>query len=81
MIVYGRQPVREAAAGSAPRSSRVWATQRARGGVVARDASTRDLRRRGGSRQLRAATHQGICAETEGYPYVGAAELLAADCR
>jgi 23S rRNA (guanosine2251-2'-O)-methyltransferase len=77
VIVYGRHPVREALRGRR-RVHRVWATPRAarepwlagvRVDVVA-DAA--ELERRCGS-----PAHQGICAETDPYPYAGAAELLS----
>ncbi|MFL5949382.1 MAG: RNA methyltransferase substrate-binding domain-containing protein, partial [Gaiellaceae bacterium] len=69
MIVYGRNPVREALRGK--RSvSRVWATQAASRGAdwlgaadpkIVRDA---DLEALCGSPE-----HQGVCAEASDYPY------------
>jgi 23S rRNA (guanosine2251-2'-O)-methyltransferase len=65
LIVYGRNPVREAQRGRR-RVLRVWSEEE---GV---DAA--ELERLCGS-----PDHQGICAETEPYPYADADELLSAD--
>ena len=77
MIVYGRNPVREAIRG--PRAvSRVWATknaareewmQAARPVVVGAE----EIERRCGS-----TSHQGVCAEVSEYRYASADDLLAA---
>jgi len=78
VILYGRNPVHEALRAGRRRLDAVWATERA-----AREPWLRELP------QLRVVTadeltrrcgspdHQGVCAEAGGYPYVGAAELLA----
>ena len=78
VIVYGRNPVREALRG--PRSvARVWATkntlrepwlQVAGGRVFTVDAA--EIERRCGFE-----AHQGICAEVSEYRYADAGELLA----
>jgi 23S rRNA (guanosine2251-2'-O)-methyltransferase len=75
VIVYGRNPVREALRGRR-RVGRVWATQGAAGepwlaGVPVELARGEEIAERCGS-----DAHQGICADAGGYPYVGAAELL-----
>lgn len=78
MILYGRNPVREALRG--PRQvRRVWATAAAakerwlRGTEAAR-VSAEELER------LAATTaHQGVCAEVSAYRYADAAELVAGD--
>jgi 23S rRNA (guanosine2251-2'-O)-methyltransferase len=78
VIVYGRNPVREALRGPR-RVERVWALPGASrepwlGGVpveVVRDAEA--LARRAGS-----DAHQGICAEVEAFRYADEAALLAA---
>jgi 23S rRNA (guanosine2251-2'-O)-methyltransferase len=76
VIVYGRHPVREALRGQR-RVHRVWATRRAArepwldGVAVAVVGDPAELERRCGS-----PAHQGICAETDPYPYVGASEVL-----
>jgi 23S rRNA (guanosine2251-2'-O)-methyltransferase len=84
VILYGRNPVREAVRAGRRRVHEVWATERAArepwlggGGrdhgppvhVVAAEV----VEQRAGS-----DAHQGVCARVEPYPYAGAAELLAA---
>ena len=78
MIVYGRQPVRELLAARRRPVTRVWATP-----AAAREpwlAGVRVEQADAGAIAARAGTdaHQGVCADTAGYPYVGAAELLGA---
>ena len=76
MIVYGRNPVREAIRG--PRTvSHVWATKNAareewlrRAGAVVVGAD--EIEARAGS-----AAHQGVCAEVSAYRYASADDLLA----
>jgi 23S rRNA (guanosine2251-2'-O)-methyltransferase len=78
MIVYGRNPVREAIRG--PRTvSRVWATANARRepwlagiGRITSAASAEELERICGS-----AEHQGVCAETSPFHYATQDALLA----
>jgi len=78
MIVYGRNPVREAIRG--PREvSTVWATEHAARepwleGLPLRRASSEELERLAG-----AAEHQGICAEVADYVYAEADALLERD--
>ncbi len=78
MIVYGRNPVREALRGRRARTvGRLWATSQA-----AREpwlterkpslASGEEIEALCGS-----PSHQGVCAEVGPYPYAGSAELLA----
>jgi 23S rRNA (guanosine2251-2'-O)-methyltransferase len=79
MIVYGRNPVREAIRG--PRSVHgVWATKNAAReswlagtGVPVATSSADELQRRCGT-----ADHQGICAETGPFRYAGQESLLGA---
>ena len=66
MIVYGRNPVREAQTGRR-RVLRVW--EAGAGGV-----SPEEVASISGSED-----HQGICAEVEPYPYADPDSLLAAD--
>ena len=77
MIVYGRNPVREAIRG--PRTvSRVWATKNAaREGWV---QATRPLLATADEVESRcgSSAHQGVCAEVSEYVYASAEELLAA---
>ena len=72
MIIYGRNPVREAIAARRRPVHKVWASKGALkefGG--AQPATNEELTKMAGT-----DAHQGVCAEVEGYPYVGAAELL-----
>ncbi len=80
MILYGRNPVREALRG--PREvSRIWATQAAEkeswlrelaGGVPIVRATTEELVALAGT-----DAHQGVAAEASEYRYAAASELLA----
>lgn len=81
MIVYGRNPVREALRGRrAHQIADVWATAGAarepwlQGASRLHVCSADELERRCGS-----PAHQGVCTEAGGYPYVAADELLAAE--
>jgi 23S rRNA (guanosine2251-2'-O)-methyltransferase len=76
VIIYGRNPVREAQRGRR-KLLRVWATTgAAKEFPGAQPASGDEIAERCGS-----DAHQGVCAEAEPYPYAGAAELLAVeDC-
>ena len=78
MIVYGRNPVREALRGRR-RVGRVYATERAAsevwlGGVEVVRAEPHEIEERCGS-----PDHQGICAEVQAYPYADADALLVPD--
>jgi 23S rRNA (guanosine2251-2'-O)-methyltransferase len=75
MIVYGRNPVREALRGRR-RVHRVYATERAArevwlGAIEVVEAEGHEIEERCGS-----ADHQGVCAEVQAYPYVQADALL-----
>ncbi len=79
MVLYGRNPVREALGGRRA-VRRVWASASAQAGeewlaghgVV--ESSPSDLEALCGS-----PDHQGVCAKADPYPYVETWELLAAD--
>ena len=79
MVVYGRNPVREAIRG--PRMvTAIWATKHAlrepsleAAGIAVRTASAEEIERRCGS-----IDHQGICAEVSHFVYAHADELLGA---
>jgi 23S rRNA (guanosine2251-2'-O)-methyltransferase len=78
MILYGRNPIREALRAQRRRVRRVWATRRAADepwlrGVDVIEARPEQIEERCGS-----SAHQGICAEADPYPYADVAELLAA---
>lgn len=77
MILYGRNPVREALRAGRRPVERVWATPRAADepwlrGVAVHEARPEAIEQRCGS-----TAHQGICAEVGPYPYARADELLA----
>ncbi len=80
MILYGRNPVREALRAGRRTIEQVWATERAAarepwlGQAGARITSAHEIERRADS-----PDHQGVCAEAGGYPYVSGAELLMRD--
>ncbi|MGH2840247.1 MAG: 23S rRNA (guanosine(2251)-2'-O)-methyltransferase RlmB [Solirubrobacteraceae bacterium] len=80
MILYGRNPVREALWAGRRRVEHVWATESAAREPWLREhpdvqvVSAQEIERRAGS-----PDHQGVCADAGGYPYVGAAELLTGD--
>jgi 23S rRNA (guanosine2251-2'-O)-methyltransferase len=78
VIVYGRNAVRELLAARRRPVQRVLATKNAArepwlGKAPVRVASPEEI-----ERACDSAGHQGICAETTGYPYVSGDELLAA---
>lgn len=78
MILYGRNPVREALRGRrAHQVTDVWVTAGAvrepwLSGVKTRTVTAEEIERRCDS-----SSHQGICAEAGSYHYAGADELLA----
>jgi 23S rRNA (guanosine2251-2'-O)-methyltransferase len=78
LILYGRNPIREALLGRRRASvSDVWVTTRLSRepwleGVTLKIAAPDEIERRCGS-----PAHQGICADAGSYPYAGSAELLA----
>jgi 23S rRNA (guanosine2251-2'-O)-methyltransferase len=76
VIVYGRNPVREALRGRR-RVHRVYATGAHElwpGDVEVVIAESHEIEERCGS-----PDHQGVCAEVEAYPYVDADSLLESD--
>jgi 23S rRNA (guanosine2251-2'-O)-methyltransferase len=75
VIIYGRNPVREALRGRR-RVHRVYATEKAAtevwlGDVDVAIAEPHEIEERCGS-----ADHQGVCAEVQAYPYADADSLL-----
>jgi 23S rRNA (guanosine2251-2'-O)-methyltransferase len=72
VIVYGRNPVREALRGRRE-VTRIWATAQLEDATVD-VVSESDLERLCGS-----PDHQGVCAEVSEYVYADAADLLAAE--
>jgi 23S rRNA (guanosine2251-2'-O)-methyltransferase len=79
VIVYGRNPVREALRG--PRSvERVWATRRALDAEPWLADSRPEVVDGGEVERLSETTdHQGVCAQVAAYRYAEAGGLLAAD--
>jgi 23S rRNA (guanosine2251-2'-O)-methyltransferase len=79
VILYGRNPVREALRGRRARGvAQVWVSAGAAhepwlAGLEKKVCGADELERVCGS-----SAHQGVCAEVGGYPYVGARELLSA---
>jgi len=76
VIVYGRQPVRELLRAKRRRVSKVWAVEGAASEPWLEHVKVEIVRPFALTEMADSENHQGICAETEGYPYVGAAELL-----
>ena len=71
MILYGRNPVREALRAGRRQFGEIWATER----VIAREpwlsqAGARLTRPEEIERRAESPDHQGVCAEAGGYPYV-----------
>ena len=80
MILYGRNPVREALRAGRREFGEIWATER----VIAREpwlsgAGARVTRADEIERRADSSDHQGVCAEAGGYPYVSGGELLMHD--
>jgi 23S rRNA (guanosine2251-2'-O)-methyltransferase len=76
VILYGRNPIREALRAGRRPVQRVWATRGAAAEPWLRDvdvleASAEQVAARAGSE-----AHQGLCAEVGPYPYADGAELL-----
>jgi 23S rRNA (guanosine2251-2'-O)-methyltransferase len=78
VILYGRNPVREALLGRRRHAVKeIWVSGGAArepwvSGLTVRTTGAEEIQARCGS-----ADHQGICAEAGPYPYAGVAELLA----
>jgi 23S rRNA (guanosine2251-2'-O)-methyltransferase len=79
VILYGRNPVREALRAGRRPIEGVWATERAAREPWLRAAGPRIVSAEEIERRCGSPDHQGVCAEAGGYPYVSADELLAAD--
>ncbi len=80
MILYGRNPVREALRAGRRTIGQVWAIESAarepwlRAHPDVQVVSPQQIESRAGS-----PDHQGVCADAGGYPYAGAAELLTGE--
>ena len=82
MIVYGRNPVREAIRGPRP-VHRIWATKNAAREPWVAGAGVRVVVSGAEEIEQRCASpdHQGICAEVGAFHYAAADELLTAERR
>lgn len=78
MIVYGRNPVREALRAGRRPVEQVWATRRAADEPWLRGVRVHEARPEAIEQRCGSSAHQGICAEVGPYPYARAEELLAA---
>ena len=77
MIVYGRNPVREALRAGRRRVHDVWATSAAAREPWLRNAPVHVVDGEEVSRRAGSESHQGICAAVDPFPYVSGEELLA----
>jgi 23S rRNA (guanosine2251-2'-O)-methyltransferase len=78
LIVYGRNPVREALRGSRT-VSRVWATERASRESWLEEARPRPAEEAELEGLCGSPDHQGVCAEVSEFEYADASELLRAE--
>jgi 23S rRNA (guanosine2251-2'-O)-methyltransferase len=77
LIIYGRNPVREALRGRrAGAVADVWATSAAAREGWLRELSPHIVDAHKIERRCGSAAHQGVCAEAGAYPYAGDDELL-----
>jgi 23S rRNA (guanosine2251-2'-O)-methyltransferase len=77
VILYGRNPVREAIRAGRRPVSGVWATAGAAREPWLRDLAVEVVGAEEVARRCGSAAHQGICAEVGPYPYARAEDLLA----
>lgn len=78
MILYGRNPVREALRGRRVHAVReIWTTAAAAREPWLKDRKPRICAAEEIERRCGSSAHQGICADAGPYPYSGARELLA----
>lgn len=75
MIVYGRNPVREALRGKR-RVQRVYCTEGAARDLMLADVESRVVEADEVAERAGSPDHQGVCAEVEAYPYADAGALL-----
>jgi 23S rRNA (guanosine2251-2'-O)-methyltransferase len=77
VILYGRNPIREALRAGRRPVHRVWATHGAAAEPWLRDVEVLEARAEDIAARAGTEAHQGLCAEVGQYPYVEADELLA----
>ena len=76
MILYGRNPIREALRAGRRPVHRVWATRGAAADPWLREIEVLEARPEEIAARAGSDAHQGLCAEAGPYPYVDDAELL-----
>jgi 23S rRNA (guanosine2251-2'-O)-methyltransferase len=76
VILYGRNPIREALRAGRRPVHRVWATRGAAAEPWLRDVDVLDTRPEEIALRAGSEAHQGLCAEAGPYPYADDAELL-----
>jgi 23S rRNA (guanosine2251-2'-O)-methyltransferase len=76
-VLYGRNPIREALRAGRRPVHRVWATRGAAAEPWLRDVEVVEARPEEIAARAGSNAHQGLCAETDPYPYAGPSELLA----
>jgi 23S rRNA (guanosine2251-2'-O)-methyltransferase len=75
-VLYGRNPIREALRAGRRPVHRVWATRGAAAEPWLREVEVVEARPEEIAARAGSEAHQGLCAETDPYPYAGPAELL-----
>jgi 23S rRNA (guanosine2251-2'-O)-methyltransferase len=76
VIIYGRNPVREALRAARRPVHRVWATRGAAAEPWLRDVELLEAKAEEVASRCGSEAHQGLCAEVGPYPYADAVELL-----
>ncbi len=76
MILYGRNPIREALRAGRRPVHRVWATRGAAAEPWLRDVDVLEARPEEIAARAGSEAHQGLCAEAGPYPYADDADLL-----
>jgi 23S rRNA (guanosine2251-2'-O)-methyltransferase len=77
VILYGRNPIREALRAARRPVHRVWATRGAAAEPWLREVEVLEARPEEIAARAGSEAHQGLCAEVGPYPYADAAELLS----
>jgi 23S rRNA (guanosine2251-2'-O)-methyltransferase len=77
LVLYGRNPIREALRARRRPVHRVWATRGAAAEPWLRDVEVIEARPEEITARTGTEAHQGLCAEVGSYPYVDEAGMLA----